>query len=286
MKTRLRSPHVYAPKTVPDALSLRAAHPDAVVYAGGTWMLSGLSGRFPDLPRLIVSLTNVEELRRISRTERYLEIGSMLTLAQLLSIGRNVLPSALTTAIEGIGNPGVRNLATVGGNLCVPDRRMTLFPVLHVMDARLELRSTGSSRWVSIGRFIGTDGRPMIEPNEILVRIRLPLDQWNVQSFQPADRHGVLDDSPVVFCGLAATQRDLITDFRAICCFPGTEYIRSRDLEAELVGRKIPLGPKGLRSFLEDFRELLAVREERFSRFQREQSVFMLERFLSSLDGE
>ena len=113
---------VFRPKSLGGLLRLYARNPDALLFAGGTSLIPRLrsqGGLCLQLPPKVIYLGNVAELSRISRTQRYLDIGATLSLARIMSVGRNVLPQVLQTALGSVAYPSVRNLATLGGNLCL-----------------------------------------------------------------------------------------------------------------------------------------------------------------------
>ena len=99
----LKELRVFRPKSLGGTLRLYTRNPGALLYAGGTEIARQAqrgSGRPLDLPQKVIYLGNVQELNRISRAQRYLDIGSVLDLSRILSIGRNVLPPVLFESLE------------------------------------------------------------------------------------------------------------------------------------------------------------------------------------------
>ena len=74
-----------------------------------------------------------------------MEIGAAVPISRLLRTGRHVMPKALFTAPINIGGPALRNQATLGGNLCSPEHRLSTYPVLLLLDVRLELRNPAAA---------------------------------------------------------------------------------------------------------------------------------------------
>ena len=143
MTRNIRSPLVYYPKTINELLNLYKSMPESTLYAGGTGILYGQNSKYPDFPGGIIFLSRIEELSAIRRSEGYLEIGACAKLNRILGIGEHVLKPALYNALKSIGTCEIRNLATIGGNLCSRSRRKTLYPLLTLLDTRLELRKQG-----------------------------------------------------------------------------------------------------------------------------------------------
>jgi xanthine dehydrogenase YagS FAD-binding subunit len=107
------------PSTLPEALSLLGNRWGEVdVLAGGTDLLPLLK-EYIHTPRRVVNLKNIKELGGIQSTKAGLRIGANATLDDLLesALIRKSYP-ALAAAARGVGGPQIRNMGTVGGNLC------------------------------------------------------------------------------------------------------------------------------------------------------------------------
>ncbi|MBN1686260.1 MAG: FAD binding domain-containing protein [Spirochaetales bacterium] len=245
--------NVFRPRTLADLLSLKRRKPDVSLFAGGTYILQNDTGKYPELLPAIASIRHLDELKRIHRTERYIELGCCVSLAEINRIGGETIPDVLIQAIRSIGSPPVRSLATIGGNICARDKRLTLFPVLLLLDTRVELREHGGSRWASLTRLVDAEGNLHISETEILTRLRIPLVDWNYQYHRRLSAGPVSDRWSLSFCGIASTNRGILTDFRCIFGSMGKVLLRNREIEAELVSRKVPLLERDLSAIYRDF---------------------------------
>ncbi|MDR2095436.1 MAG: FAD binding domain-containing protein [Treponema sp.] len=245
---------IFFPQTYQELFSRWAKHPDAVPYAGGTMLFSLQGSRTPALPRKLISLDKLAELRRISRTERYLEVGAMVKLSDIIYLGK-IVPEALTRCLEGIANPQVRNLATIGGNICFKDRRMDGSAPMIALDALYELRSAQSSRWVSASRFSSLPGPINLGPQELLSRIRIPLEQWNYTICKKYPAAGT-NNSGGFMVFILKNQKDTLTDLRIV--FTGSLILRDKKSESILVGRRLPLERKDIHTFMDHWRIYLS----------------------------
>ena len=107
------------PKTVKEALALLGATwGEADVLAGGTDLLSLLKD-YVHTPKRVVNIKGISALGGISRAGGGLRIGATVTVEELMSnaIVRSEYPS-LHQAAAGITSPQIRNMGTVGGDLC------------------------------------------------------------------------------------------------------------------------------------------------------------------------
>ena len=114
-----------SPKTIEEAVSaLQKNGPGARVIAGGTDLLGGLKDDiWPERPNLLIDLKTIPGLNRIIEDEEGLKIGALATLTQVAEssvVQRRY--KALAEAARRTASPLIRNLGTVGGNLCQENR--------------------------------------------------------------------------------------------------------------------------------------------------------------------
>jgi CO/xanthine dehydrogenase FAD-binding subunit len=200
----------------------------------------------------VIYLGNVQELNRISRSQRHLDIGSVLDMARILRLGRNVLPPVLFEALSGIATPAIRNLATLGGNIALQARRGDCLPALSVIDSQLELRTSGSGRWLGVEEFFNRDGQPDLRPGEILTRIRVPLEEWGFSMFRKVTAEKPFAPGALSFAGVARFPKGSIE--RLHFCIGGLKAPISRipALEARLKNTSLPIASKLLTSLCDD----------------------------------
>ena len=74
-----------------------------------------------------------------------------------------------------LGNPFVRNRATVAGNLANASPAADTAPPLLALGAEVELVSVKGARWVSLDKFMVSVNKTLLEPNELLTSVRWPV---------------------------------------------------------------------------------------------------------------
>src|SRR5438876_7620935 len=115
---RLPSFAYLQPKTVAEALRMKAdAGPDAMFVAGGTDLYPNMKRRHQE-PKTVISLMGIPELRRVESTT----LGACLTLSELTARPPDRLTAAVSTAARLVSTPLLRNMGTLGGNLCLDTR--------------------------------------------------------------------------------------------------------------------------------------------------------------------
>jgi len=245
---------VFAPPTLQELFDFWQRFPDAILYAGGTELVRGQGSRTFVLPGNLLALFRLEELRRISRTERYLEIGAAVTLDELLGLGK-ILPEILKLAVMQIATPQIRNLATIGGNLCCPQRRMDSFAPMVVLDAKFELRTASTSRWIAAGRFAPDSGIPVLEKKELLTRIRIPLETWHHVSHCRIGQARWPDSEGAVYSFIARAEKGILSETRL--ALAGKELVRDREIENSIIGKSLPLHHREVAVFHDRWRTKL-----------------------------
>jgi CO/xanthine dehydrogenase FAD-binding subunit len=247
----MAAPHnqVFFPVTSQELFTAWTRYPDAVPFAGGTGIIWGQNKSVLSLPANILSLDRLEELRHITRTERYIEIGAMVTINEILNMGK-IVPEAFTQALRSIAAPQVRNLATIGGNICFSTVRLDASAPLIALDARYELRTASQVRWISASRFSSLPGPLALNSQELLTRIRIPLEPWNYSLYKkftdPYAEYkgdGVFPASPAASCGaivfIVRIRKNILTDIRVV--FAGETIVQDRNSEVFLSGKQLPL---------------------------------------------
>lgn len=112
-----------APRTVAEVAEILAGEgPKARLLAGGTDLIPNLKRR-QQVPQTIVSLRRVEELKTQAVGGGFLDLGAGLTLSKV--VGNSALTPgqrALEVAAGKVATPQIRNMGTIGGNLCLDTR--------------------------------------------------------------------------------------------------------------------------------------------------------------------
>ncbi|MDJ0924534.1 MAG: xanthine dehydrogenase family protein subunit M [Acidimicrobiia bacterium] len=147
------------------------------VLAGGTDLLLQYPAAEEESLAL-VDVTRVDALKRIEDGPDGLRIGAAVSLSDVMR-SEPVL-SRFGVLAEGaavVAGPQIRNLATVGGNVCNASPSADTIPPLLVLNARAELRSKAGERSVALEEFFVGPGETVLEPGEILASFLLPWPQ-------------------------------------------------------------------------------------------------------------
>jgi CO/xanthine dehydrogenase FAD-binding subunit len=268
------APHnqVFFPASFHELFTIWSRFPDAVPYAGGTNIIRKQGQNILTLPPVILCLDKLEELHRITRTEHFLEIGSMVKLNRLIWLGK-IVPEILCICLKNIAGVQLRNVATIGGNICSSSRLLDSPAPLTALDAQYELRSAYSSRWVAASRFHDAEEHNVLENQELLTRVRLPLHQWDYSVYKKFYCEDTNKSKALVF--LAKTQKNILSDIRVV--YKGDTILRNKNGESILAGKLLPLNRKTAVDFIENWKEFLAGNNEidEFSKYELLNSIII-----------
>lgn len=253
----MRISEAYNPSSAAEIIELLRANPEIQLLAGGTEIVGSQTARVIEFPAQVASIARVQELRKTLRTEQFLELGCCTTLTGLLTLTPGTLPQPLPAVIGALANHAIRNIATIGGNLCSRSRFMDLWPFLACMDAQAELRSPTGTRWASVSHLCGEDGNPYFPKATLLARIRIPLYSYNFIFFRKLGPAGIPGPETASFVCLANIDRGKIEDFRL--AFAGMKAFRLKDREMSIAGKKTVAAAKEIRAITDCYVEAFAV---------------------------
>ena len=155
--------------------ALTQGGPESKLLAGGTDLLPQLKNGLLK-PARVIDLSGVARLRSIEAGNgKGIKIGSAVT-ARTLELDRAVRASYLSLAESGalVGSVQVRNLATLGGNICNAAPSADMAPPLLALDTEAVITGPKGERRVPIATFFTGVRRTVLAPDEILVELVVP----------------------------------------------------------------------------------------------------------------
>lgn len=206
--------------------------------------ITGATTQLKKLPEKFISTRNIPELKKISKHERFIDFGPATTLSEIEALGARHLPKILYNAITTVANPFVRNIATIGGNLCSRDFRHTLYAPLLALDTKLELKTETETNYVSLLNF------EKFKPGQILTNIRVPLSDWDVELFYRTGPQNKITEDSASFAFVALSEKNIITTLKI--AFAGKIVFRNLEFESKFLGLRLPISEKQISSILEE----------------------------------
>jgi CO/xanthine dehydrogenase FAD-binding subunit len=171
---RIRPFEYHTGNTLEDALVFMGQHgPETKIVAGGTDLVL-LMKKKQAMPQRVFSLLNLKELDFVRAEGRTVRIGSLIRHADLAQ--HDLLKddfSILCQASGLIGSWQIRNVGTLGGNLCNASPSADSAPPLLAFDARIVIAEAGTQKEISLADFFTGPGTTVLEPHQILKEIVL-----------------------------------------------------------------------------------------------------------------
>ena len=230
----------FAPKTIEEALAILSEHKGkAIVYNGGTDIMIGLREYYkPGYvgPDYVVDIKKIPGLKEIKfKKEEGLYVGCCATLNEIAG-NKDVQKyyPYYATACAAVGSNQVRNRGTCIGNICNASPLADSVTPLYVLDAILYLQGPNGKREIPVREFITFVKKTVIEPDEIVLGVRLPYIEGLKAVYQKNSRRDQVDLSNV-----CSTIGKVGEEYRIAYGSVAPTPVRLLKTEALLKGKKI-----------------------------------------------
>jgi len=163
---------VLTPRSLDEALRLRAEVPGALPIEGGTDVMVDLNfdRRRPDA---LLNLNEVPELKGWSRDNGTLRLAAGLTYTEAMRDELAALLPALAEASRTVGSPQIRNRGTLGGNLGTASPAGDALPPLLVSEGEVEVASLRGERRIALTEFLVGPKRNALAEDELILGVRV-----------------------------------------------------------------------------------------------------------------
>lgn len=232
-------PPVTSPRELDEAYAILAEGPVRPI-AGGTDLMVALTAELGEPPERILDLWRLDALRGIALDGDAVSLGALTTYTDIRrsALCREHLP-VLVEAAATIGAAQIQNRGTIGGNAVNASPAGDTLPILLAADATFVVGSTRGERTVAAAEFWPAYRQTALAPNELLLRIRIPLRAGRELRYRKIGTRRAQSISKVV---MALGWRDGMpaapwTDVRLALGSVAATPIRARATEAVLDGR-------------------------------------------------
>ncbi len=161
---------VLTPRSLDEALRLKAGYPGAVPIQGGTDVMVELNFDRAR-PETLLNLNAVAELRGWAHENGTLRLGAGLTYTEAMTGGPAEALPALAEASRTVGSPQIRNRGTIGGNLGTASPAGDALPPLLIEGAEVEVASVRGRRSLPLSEFLVGVKRSALAEDELIVSV-------------------------------------------------------------------------------------------------------------------
>lgn len=227
-----------------EALKLLSQHKEnCKIIAGGTDLIPAARRRRTLLPEHmhIVDISSIEGLDYIIKDGDMIRIGAITRVSEIeMSTVIKGNAPILAKAASQMGSLQVRNLGTIGGNLCNASPAADTAPPLLVLNAKVKVRSINKQRLVPLQEFFMGPGETTLTPEEILTEVQIPLIKPTGNSyFIKLGRRNAFTLSIVSVATLVKVENGVFVDIRIALGSVAPTPIRASKAEEHLIGHKV-----------------------------------------------
>ena len=166
-----------AQESFQDLLQLLEEHgQNAKVIAGGTDLIIQMKKKVVS-PRHLINIMKLSDLHFIKEEDKWLRIGATTRWSEIVNFcDKKQKYAALYEASHSIGKVQVRNMGTIGGNLCTASPAADSAPALLVLNSQVKLVNLHGERILNLEDFFKGVNTTVLAPNEIMTEVRIPVD--------------------------------------------------------------------------------------------------------------
>ena len=179
----MRDFEYFEPSSVNEAISLLAKYKkEAKILAGGTDLMVNLKHDVIR-PKYIINIGAIPDLNYIDFDHgKGLRIGALTTMRALIESAelRRTYP-VIHQAASQLGNPAIRNVATLGGNLCNASPAADSAPALIGLSSKAKIAGSGGEKVVPLEDFFSSPHSNILGVGEILTEIQVPAPPANTK---------------------------------------------------------------------------------------------------------
>ncbi len=171
----------YKPKSLDEVWELKKKIPDSLFIAGGTDVLVRIKNN-EIRPQALLSLRSIPGFNSID-SGKVTRIGTLATISDIIQhpeLRKNY--SVLVEAAKSLGSVQIRNVATIGGNLCNCSPCADMALPLLVLEAKVRLQTTKGQRDIPLHEFFKGPGESCLAPHEIATDILLDTPPKNAKT--------------------------------------------------------------------------------------------------------
>ncbi|MCX5808318.1 MAG: xanthine dehydrogenase family protein subunit M [Proteobacteria bacterium] len=214
-----------------------------------SWSGSDLTSPVRRFAGSLICLERIDELKSIHEADGQIFIGSCVSHTKLMEnllIQKNF--PLLIQAVKVLGSPPIRNMGTIGGNICTASPAGDTLPPLHTLGAIVEIRSIDSNRLVPLKGFIKGPGKTALQKSEIVYGVWINTNQdYNVCHYEKVGQRKALAIAIASFAALLKLSESGIIE-KALFAWGSVApvIVTSQEAEKMLIGK--PLTAESLKS--------------------------------------
>jgi len=228
------------PATKAEALDMLHKHEKVTILAGGTDLIVKLKTGADIKVDYMMYVKEIQEMNYVRLENNQVKIGAVTPLSFIENneIIQDKIP-ALSEAIKAMAAIAVRNMGTIGGNLCNSSPAGDTIPPMTAYGAKLVLAAKDKTREVEISQFITAPGKNILEKDEMLVEVIVPVPKDFTGAAFIKKTRVKADISKINTAILMERSGDTCTDCKVVMGSVAATVVRIPKAEEFLKGQKV-----------------------------------------------
>jgi len=219
---------IFSPVTLDQALLLRSEL-KCTVLSGGTDLMLKKQFLLSDEHDLLM-LQKIEELHEISVKDGITHIGACATQTDILE--SSLLWGVFRDVVSCMSCPSIRNLATIGGNICNASPAGDLILLMSLLDANVVVQSLHGRKTIKIHDFITGPGKTVLKEDELLTEFCFEDSLRSYSYFyKKVGTRKANALSKLSFAGAAKYSGNTVSDIRIAIGAVAPVVVRSAEIE-------------------------------------------------------
>jgi len=265
----------YQATSLKEALDFRAKAA-VTPYAGGTDLMIKADENLTYL-----FLNKVPEMKNIIEDTDYIRIGAACTFTDILE--SKLTPAILKEAVSHIAAPAIRNLGTVGGNICNGSPKADSALIFLATDSKLRLVSSRGERVIPINEFYLGRKKTALQADELLVEILMSRVGLSNYYYKKVGARNALAIARVSFAAILHLENGKIVNCMTAFGAVSDVIIRRADIDGMLIGKTIEEAKAVKKDYLAAYdQEIVPIRGRISAEYRKTVCMNLLRDFLES----
>jgi carbon-monoxide dehydrogenase medium subunit len=242
VNTRILKPEFeyFVPKSLQEALQLIGQYgPEAKVIAGGTDLLVQMKQEVIS-PKYLINIMKIPEMQFIKKEKGWLRIGAATRWNEIVTFcAKGKKYSALYEASHSLGKIQVRNMGTIGGNLCTASPAADSAPVILALNGRVKLNRLEGVKTLDLEDFFKGVNLTAMASDEIMTEIQIPsIPKGTGSAFLKITRVGA--DISKISCAVAVERKgEICTSCQIVLGAVAPVPLKLREVNKIIAGKHV-----------------------------------------------
>ncbi len=203
----------------------------------------------------VLYISGIEELNYVKSDEKNVYIGAVTNLETILN--HPLTPTILKETILEMASPGIRNTATLAGNIGNASPAGDSLVTLYLLETKLKIQSLRSQKIVMLKDFIQGPRKIALSKSEMITEIIIPKPNFTNAYFKKVGPRLSDAISKLSFAGAFRVDNGILEDIRIAFGAVYMTVVKSKDIERKLIGKKVEEVKENMQKYIKMYEPLI-----------------------------